>query len=66
MIFQDAPSGWEVEPSDVGGHVVRHRHGDVSAVCYVYSHLDRVWAECTICLADLELEKPVRPSVPSL
>ena len=47
MIVEDAPAGWDVEPADFGGQVVRHRHGDVTAVAYVYSDPDRVWAECT-------------------
>ena len=59
-MMEVVPSGWEVEPTDFGGQLVRHRHGDVSAVCYVYSNPDRVWAECTMCGAELELAPPVR------
>jgi hypothetical protein len=58
MLIEDAVGDWEVEPTDFGGELVRHQHGEVSAICYVYSNPDRVWAECTMCLADLELEVP--------
>ena len=61
MIIQDIAGEWEVEPADFGGHIVRHRHGGESAVCYVYAKPDRAWAECTMCLADLELEVPISP-----
>ena len=60
MIAEDA-TGWDVEPADFGGKIVRHRHGDATAVAYVYSNPDRVWAECTMCGADLQLEMSVRP-----
>ena len=59
MIVEDAPAGWDVEAADFGGQVVRHRHGDVTAVAYIYSDPQRVWAECTMCGADLQLEVPV-------
>jgi len=60
MIVEDA-TGWDVEAADFGGKVVRHRHGDVTAVAYVYMRPDRVWAECTLCGADLQLEAPIQP-----
>lgn len=41
MIIEDAGGGWELEPTDCRGQLVRHRHGDISAVCYVYSNPDR-------------------------
>ena len=47
VITHEPPAGWEVEHSDFGGHVVRHQHGEETAVAYVYSGLDRTWAECT-------------------
>jgi hypothetical protein len=46
---------WEVELDDFGGRMVRHRHGDVTAVAYVYSNPERAWAECTMCQAELGL-----------
>jgi len=46
---------WEIDEGAFGGHVVRHRHGDVTAVAYLYSNPDRAWAECTMCQAELEL-----------
>jgi hypothetical protein len=60
MIVEDA-TGWDVEAADFGGKIVRHSHGDVTAVAYVYSSPDRVWAECTMCGADLQLEAPIQP-----
>lgn len=60
MPNQDRPPGWDVEADDFGGRVVRHRHGDLTAVAYVYSNPDRVWAECTMCMDELELGPPVR------
>ena len=60
MFIEDVAGGWEVEPADFGGHLVRHRHDDVTAVAYVYSRPDRTWAECTMCAADLELAVPAQ------
>ena len=60
MIIEDASPDWEIEPADFGGQVVRHRHGDVTAVTYLYSNPDRAWVECTMCGAELTLEQPVR------
>ena len=54
----DPPSGWDVEPDDFGGLVVRHWHGDVTAAAYIYSNPDRAWAECTMCGAELAVRKP--------
>ena len=57
-VLENAPADWEVEPADFGGQLVRHRHGQVTAVCYGYSNPDGAWAECTMCGADLVLQKP--------
>ncbi|HEY8177584.1 MAG TPA: hypothetical protein VIH19_03205 [Candidatus Limnocylindria bacterium] len=61
MLIDDTPAGWELEPTDFGGQLVRHRHGGVLAVCYMYSNPDRAWAECTMCGAEVDLELQVRP-----
>jgi hypothetical protein len=58
MIIEDVVGDWEVEPTDFGGQLVNHRHGDALAICHVYINPDRAWAECTMCLADLELAGP--------
>ena len=56
MIADDAPAGWEVLAADFGGQIVQHRHGDVTAVAYIYSNREKTWAECTACGAALVLE----------
>jgi hypothetical protein len=61
--LESPPADWETEPTDFGGQLVRHRHKDVTAVCYVYSNPNGAWAECTICGADLVLQKPTAPAI---
>ena len=66
-MIDDAPAGWELEPTDYR-QLARHRHGDVLAVCYLYSHPDRAWAECTLCGAvvlDLARNEGVDGAIPS-
>ena len=51
----DEAGAWEVEED--GSGPVRHRHGDVMAIAYLYSNPERTWAECTMCQAELDLDK---------
>lgn len=46
---------WEVDEDDFGGRIVRHRHADITATAYVFSNPDQVWAECSLCGAELGL-----------
>ena len=63
-MIDDPYPGWEVEDGDFGGRVVRHIHSEVSATAYLYSNLDEVWAECTMCGQKLTLdrEQPASPA----
>jgi hypothetical protein len=60
-VIVEMPTGWDLEPDDFGGLVVRHQHGDLTAVAYLYSNPDRAWAECTMCGAEVDLALPIRP-----
>jgi hypothetical protein len=61
--ISDAAQDWLIEDNDFGGYLVRHRHWDGTAVAFVYSNPGRVWAECSICPADVDLASPGRPGV---
>ena len=53
--MSDAHPDWNVAINNYGVQVVTHRHGDVQATAYLYSNPDKVWAECTMCLARITL-----------
>lgn len=61
QVIIETPTGWELEPDDFGGLVVRHQHGDLTAVAYLYTATLIAPGPNARCVgAEVDLALPIR------